>query len=230
MKKKIYLFIGSLILVLLTAAVFATAKYLADRSRFMQDDPSPMYADQDETLTVPDSSAPLITSGSQEELTDDRNVNSERTDIKSLDDFYHTEPAQDRDIRELPEEYSSFDAQQDNCFVIGAMVHNDHLYGEFMEDHKNKTSSFIRVVQNTVEGDAVLYDILYYEKTDKLYLVTDRTRDRFSAEADRKIELREFDNIAEYEYENHLYWVLYRGEVNDENFRSDDVFIITLIN
>lgn len=229
MKKKIYLFIGSLILVLLTAAVFATARYLANRSRFMHDDPSPTYTDQDETPTAPDASAPLIPSGSQEMSANDRNDEFEQTDITSLDDFYHTAPAQDHDIRELPEEYSSFDAQLDNCFVIGAMVHNDHLYGEFMEDQKNKTSSFIRVVQNTVEGDAVLYDILYYEKTDKLYLVTDRTRDRFSAEADRKIELREFDNIAEYGYENHLYWILYRGEVNDDNFRSDDVFIITMI-
>lgn len=110
------------------------------------------------------------------------------------------------------------------------MVYNEDLYVDFMDHHEEKTDSFLRVVQNTVEGDAVLYDILYYEKTDKLYLVTDRIRDRFAAEADRKIELREFDNISEYEYENHLYWILYRGEVNDDNFRSDDVFIITMIN
>lgn len=225
MKRKIYLFIGVLIIVLLTAT-----EYLAKRSRFMQDDPSPTYPGQDEDPTIPDASAPLIAGGSQEMSANDRNDEFEQTDIKSLDDLYHTEPAQNRDIRELPEEYSSTDAQLDNCFVIGAMVHNDHLYGEFMEDHKNKTSSFIRVVQNTVEGDAILYDILYYEKTDKLYLVTDRTRDRFSAEADRKLELREFDNIAEYEFETHLYWILYRGEVNAENFRTDDVFIITTIN
>ena len=230
MKKRIYQFIGSLILVLLTAAVFATAKYLTVRNRNMQNDSSPTYTDQDEISTVPDASAPLIAGGSREASADDRSDDFERTDIKSLDDFYHTVPAQDHDIRELPEEYSSFDAQQDNCFVIGAMVHNEYLYAEFMNDQEEKTSSFIRVVQNTVEGDAVLYDILYYKKTDKLYLVTDRTRDRFSAEADRKIELREFDNIAEYEFENHLYWILYRGEINDDNFRSDNVFIITMIN
>lgn len=225
MKKKNNLLIGIIIIVLLAAAGF-----LANRNRFMQDDPSPMYTDQDEKPTVPDASAPLVASGSQDGSADDRNDNYEQTDIKNLDDFYNTEQAQNHDIRKLPEEYSSFDAQQDNCFVIGAMVHNDHLYGEFMKNHEEKTSSFIRVVQNTVEGDAVLCDILYYEKTDKLYLVTDRTRDRFSAEADRKIELREFDNIAEYEFENHLYWILYHGEVNDDNFRSDDVFIITMIN
>lgn len=230
MKKKIYLFIGSLILVLLTAAVFATAKYLANRDRFMLDDPSPMYADQDETPTVPDSTASLIAGRSQEGSADERSDDFERADIKSLDDFYHTELTQDHDIRELPEEYSPFDARQDNCFVIGAMVHNEYLYAEFMYDQEEKTSSFIRVVQNTVEGDAVLYDILYYEKTDKLYLVTDRTRDRFSAESDRRIELREFDNTAEYEHENHVYWILYQGEVNDETFRSDDVFIITMMN
>lgn len=180
----------------------ATAGYFANHSRFTQEDPSPSYTDQDQMPT----------------------------DIKNLDDFYNTEPAKNHDIRELPGAYSSFDAQQEHCFVIGAMVHNEYLYGEFMEHHEEKTDSFIRVVQNTIEGDAIVYDILYYEKTDKLYLVTDRTRDRFSTEADRKIELKEFDNTSEYEYENHLYWILYRGEVNDDNFRSDDVFIITMIN
>lgn len=191
------LLIGMILIVLST-----TAGYLANRSRFTQEDPSPSYTDQDQ---IP-------------------------TDIKNLDDFYNTEPAQNHDIRELPGAYSSFDAQQDHCFVIGAMVYNEDLYVDIMDHHEEKTDSFLRVVQNTVEGDAVLYDILYYEKTDKLYLVTDRTRDRFAAEADRKIELREFDNTLEYEYENHLYWILYRGEVNDDNFRSDDVFIITMIN
>ena len=72
-------------------------------------------------------------------------------EIKTLDDFYNTELTKEKDIRNLGELYNSFDAQKDNCFVIGAMVHNDYLYYEFMNNFKNDKSSFVRVAQNTVE-------------------------------------------------------------------------------
>ena len=36
-------------------------------------------------------------------------------DINNLDDFYNTELTKNRDIRNLGEEYNSFDAQKDNC-------------------------------------------------------------------------------------------------------------------
>lgn len=115
-------------------------------------------------------------------------------------------------------------------FVIGAMVHNDNLYSEFMENYKNKKTAFIRVAQNTVEGDLILTDILYYEKSDKLYIVTDNTRDKFSAETDRIIELKEFNYTSEYKNNNHLYWVLYNEDITEENFKTDNVFVITTIN
>lgn len=152
------------------------------------------------------------------------------SEIKTIDDFYNKTLTQNKDIRNLSSEYSYFDAQKDNCFVIGAMVHNDYLYGEFMENYKNNKSAFIRVAQNTAEGELILYDILYNEKTNKLYLVTDNTRDKFSAEEDRKIALKEFNNISEYKYKNNLYWVLYNENITEENFNTDNVYIITTIN
>lgn len=153
---------------------------------------------------------------------------AKQENITNLDEFYNLELTKDKDIRNLPKEYTSFDAQKDNCFVIGAMVHNENLYTEFMTDYKNKKTAFIRVAQNTVEGDVVLYDILYYDKTDKLYLVTDSTRDKFSSEP--IIDLGEYKNISEYESNNHIYWVLYNEPITDENFNTDNVFVITTIN
>ena len=150
--------------------------------------------------------------------------------IKTLDDFYNTTLTKNKDIRDLSIGYNSFDAQKDNCFVIGAMLHNDYLYNEFMENCKNNKSAFIRVAQNTTEGDLILYDILYNEKTNKLYLVKDNTRDNFAIDGDRKIELKEFKNIAEYKHQNHLYWVLYNEDITDKNFNTDNVFIIATIN
>ena len=161
----------------------------------------------------------------------DSEFNKENSsNISNLNDFYNTELTKNRDIRNLSKEYTSFDAQKDNCFVIGAMVHNDNLYSEFMENYKNKKTAFIRVAQNTVEGDLILTDILYYEKSDKLYIVTDNTRDKFSAETDRIIELKEFNYTSEYKNNNHLYWVLYNGDITEENFKTDNVFVITTIN
>lgn len=153
---------------------------------------------------------------------------AKQENITNLDEFYNLELTKNKDIRNLPKEYTSFDAQKDNCFVIGAMVHNENLYTEFMTDYKNKKTAFIRVAQNTVEGDVVLYDILYYDKTDKLYLVTDSTRDKFSSEP--IINLGEYKNTSEYESHNHIYWVLYNEPITDENFDTDNVFVITTIN
>lgn len=161
---------------------------------------------------------------------DSQNNEEQKDNISNIDDFYNTELTIDRDIRTLSKEYTSFDAQKDNCFVIGAMVHNDNLYSEFMENYKNKKTAFIRVAQNTVEGDLILLDILYYEKSDKLYIVTDSTRDEFSVEENRTIELKEFNYISEYKKDNHLYWVLYNEEITEENFETDNVFVITTIN
>ncbi len=161
---------------------------------------------------------------------DSENNKEQKDSISNIDDFYNTELTKDRDIRTLSKEYTSFDAQKDDCFVIGAMVHNDNLYSEFMESYKNKKTAFIRVAQNTVEGDLILIDILYYEKSDKLYIVTDNTRDKFSAETDRIIELKEFNYISEYKNNNHLYLVLYNEDITEENFKTDNVFVITTIN
>ena len=158
------------------------------------------------------------------------NNSDENKDINSIDDFYNIDLTKDKDIRDLGKLYNSFDAQKDNCFVIGAMVHNDNLYYDFMQDCKNDKSSYIRVAKNTTEGDLTLYDILYYEETNKLYLVSDYTRDEFSAVEDRTIEMKQFEKITEYTYKNRLYWVLYNGELNDETFKTENVFVITIIN
>ena len=50
------------------------------------------------------------------------------------------------------------------------------------------------------------------------------------AEEDRKVNLKEFEKMTEYKYQNNLYWILYNGEINDEKFKSEDVFVITTIN
>lgn len=159
---------------------------------------------------------------------DNNKAENIKNKISNLDEFYNTEITKNLDIRTLGIDYNIFDAQKDNCFVVGAMVHNDYLYSEFMNDVKNKKTSFIRVAQDTMEGDLILIDILYYDKADEFYLVIDSTRDKYAEE--RKIELKEFMNIGTYHFDNHLYWVLYNDSINDENFNTEEVFKILTIN
>lgn len=159
---------------------------------------------------------------------DSDTVSEPKNKISSLDDFYNNELTKGLDIRELSMEYSSADAQKDGCFVIGAMVHNDHLYDEFMEDYKAKETSFIRVAQNTADGDLVICDVLYYQPSGRLYLVVDNTRDH--AVANPRIQMREFESMAEYECDSGFYWVAYNGELTDETFQSDSVFVLAKIN
>lgn len=156
-------------------------------------------------------------------------INNKNDDIKNIDSFYNTELTKGKDIRKLAKDYSSDDAIKDNCFVVGQTLYNKNIYDEFMQNYKNKITSFIRVGQNTEEGDLVIYDILYYKDTDKVYLVIDRTRDEFSADNDRRIEPREYKYTSEYSFNGHIDWFLHNEEINDENIYSEDSYNIFLV-
>jgi len=170
--------------------------------------------------------------------TDNSNTNIKQnvSSIDDIDDVYNSEIAKEyTDIRKLSEDYTVEQAQQDNCFVIGAMVHNDNLYSEFMTNVNEKKSSFIRVVQTTVEGDLYVIDLLYDTNSNKIHLVKDNTRDEFSAQEDRIIKYKTYEKTGVWNYQNSEYWVAYNGELPDGtnaeyNINSDELFIIATIN
>lgn len=164
-------------------------------------------------------------------IIEENNKDNKENEYNEIDEFY-SDIKEYVDIRDLDELYNSTDAQKDNCFVIGAMVHNDYLYGEFMENYRNKKAAFIRVVQNTIEGDAVIYDVKYIPSVDKIYIITDTTRDKYSNDNDRKIELIIYEKIGEIEDNNHLYWVAYNGNIDmsKEALTTNNTFIIATIN
>lgn len=154
----------------------------------------------------------------------------EITEMTSLDDIYaHVAIGDHPDIRDLPEDYSKDQAKYEDCFVIGAMVCNDDLYYTFMDDYNKGISSFIRVVQNTAEGDAIITDVLYDENTDLVYVVTDHTRDAYASEKDRIIQYNTYEKIGTWKPE-HTYWVAYNGELPAEYKECDDIIVITIIN
>ena len=148
--------------------------------------------------------------------------------ISDIDSFYGNAITKDyEDIRKLDNDYTLEQAQEDNCFVIShTKVYNDYLYENFMNNYNN---SFIRVVQPTVEGDIIIFDILYDSNNNEIILIIDNTRDKYSSSEDRTIMLSKYEKTCEYKY-NNLYWVLYNGNINDELFKTDNVYIVTTIN
>ena len=156
--------------------------------------------------------------------------------IVDINDFYtHSITNEYQDLRTLPKNYTKEQAQKDNCFIIGAMVHNDNLYSEFMDKYNKKENAFIRVVQSTVEGDIFIIDVLYEARNNKIHLVKDNTRDKFSVQEDRTIEYKTFEKTGIWNYQNMQYWVAYNGELPDGtkaeySINSNDLFIIATIN
>lgn len=154
-----------------------------------------------------------------------------KKDKKSdIDIFYSDEIINEyEDLRNLSEDYNIFDAQMDKCFVVGAMLHNDYLYGEFIENYKKGKDSFVRIARNSTSKDLILFDIMYKSDIKEFIVVTDYTRDTSKSKEDRIIKLSKYKNISEYKYKENTYLVLYNGELNDETFNSDNVFkVITL--
>ena len=157
--------------------------------------------------------------------------------ISDINDFYiHSITSKYQDLRTLPENYSKEQAQKDNCFIIGSMLHNDNLYSEFMDKYNKKENAFIRVVQSTVEGDIFIIDVLYEARNNKIHLVKDNTRDGFSAQEDRIIKYKTYEKTGIWNYQNSQYWVTYNGDLPDGTeylinlMNSDDLFIIATIN
>ena len=155
--------------------------------------------------------------------------------IADINDFYNHSLTDDyEDIRSLPKNYSKEQAQKDKCFIIGAMVHNDNLYSEFMDKYNKKENAFIRVVQSTAEGDIYIIDVLYEAINDKIHVVTDNTRDKFSSQEDRTIKYITYEKTGTWNYQNSQYWVVYNGKLPDgtkeeDSINSNELFIITTI-
>lgn len=93
-----------------------------------------------------------------------------------------------------------------------------------------KRDAFVRVVQTTTEGDIIITDVLYDSKNDKIHIVTDNTRDKYSSKEDRTIKYQSYEKISVWFHNSAKYWVAYNGTLPEENINETDnenFFIIT---
>lgn len=132
-----------------------------------------------------------------------------------------------RALSELPQDYSLEQAIDDGCVVITYnKIYGKDKLDKFIESTKinsqERKEDKIRIVQFTVEGDLIIKD-LEYKKEERLdgclemdktgYILTvDNTRDKFSADEDRKITVD--DDIP----------AVFYGIIKEE--KDDDIHIV----
>lgn len=151
--------------------------------------------------------------------------------INNIDDFYKTPLTQYNDIRDLSKDYSISDAKKDNCYTTGSSI-NDKLFLGFTSKYNKKRDAFVRVVQTTTEGDIIITDVLYDSTNDKIQIVTDNTRDKYSSKEDRTIKYQSYEKISVWFHNSTRYWVAYNGTLPEDNINvtdNKDFFIITAL-
>lgn len=122
---------------------------------------------------------------------------------------------QEKNLNDLPKNYNMQDAISDGCFTIANnnVIYNKKVLDNFIDrlnvNKGERQDTRLRIAQFTTEGDMIITDIEYkvseYIESGKTkkkgsYIVTkDNTRDKWSAENDRKIETN--DDIPEEYYD-----------------------------
>lgn len=91
-----------------------------------------------------------------------------------------------KQLEEIPQDYPMNQAIKDGCVVISYnAIYNNGILDSFITntkaDNENRKSDFIRFVQYTIEGDAIITDLEYKAGLGYI-LTTDNTRDAFGAD------------------------------------------------
>ena len=109
-----------------------------------------------------------------------------KIDLESIENIIENNIDEKKQLEEIPQDYPINQAIKDGCVVISNnAIFNKNMLDSFIDnttvDNKDRKSDFIRFVQYTIEGDAIITDLEY--KAEVCYiLTTDNTRDVFGAD------------------------------------------------
>lgn len=121
---------------------------------------------------------------------------TKETNSENLSAFYNDSLTKNYiNIEKLNSDYGVEQAIKDNAVVVTNTIANSNLLNDFTTSINTKKRAFLRLVQTTVEGDLIITDIKY--EIDKVIVITDNTRDKFSSEENRKITFETYKNIEE---------------------------------
>lgn len=153
-----------------------------------------------------------------------------KKNIENIDNFYSLELTNGKDIRNLPQSYLVDDAIKDGVYVDSTKTANIEVYHDFINKYNNGEDAYIRIMITTVEGDPIIYDVLYYNG--KVMAIEDGTRDNYRVAEDRVISYTEYEKIGTVSINSENYLALYNGEIpqnlEDANM-PDDIFVVCKI-
>lgn len=112
------------------------------------------------------------------------------------------------DSTKLPYEYTSEMAVENGDVVnIHGTIINIEMLDEFILKFNNSEEAYIRVVQYTVEGDPIIYWLLYDLKEITLY--KDTTRDEYGA---KHVRTSKFNSISKVENDESIDYRLLKSD------------------
>jgi hypothetical protein len=89
-------------------------------------------------------------------------------------------------LKDLPDKYDSETAMKNGDVTnVHGKIYNNEKLNVFIEKFKKQEPAMVRVTQYTIEGDAIIKDLIYDGKS--IILKDDWTRDKFAAAEDRRI-------------------------------------------
>lgn len=106
--------------------------------------------------------------------------------LESIENIIENNIDEKKQLEEIPQDYPMNQAIKDGCVVMSNnAVFNKGMLDSFIDNtnvnNKDRKSDFIRFVQYTIEGDAIITDLEYKAGLGYI-LTTDNTRDAFGAD------------------------------------------------
>ena len=106
--------------------------------------------------------------------------------LESIENIIENNIDERKQLEEIPQDYPMNQAIKDGCVVMSNnAVFNKSMLDSFIDNtnvnNKDRKSDFIRFVQYTIEGDAIITDLEYKAGLGYI-LTTDNTRDAFGAD------------------------------------------------
>ena len=152
-----------------------------------------------------------------------------KIDLESIENIIENNIDEKKQLEEIPQDYPINQAIKDGCVVISNnAIFNKNMLDSFIDnttvDNKDRKSDFIRFVQYTIEGDAIITDLEYKVEVGYI-LTTDNTRDAFGADtkvitnSDIPAEFYTIDLVEDKDFFDIL--LLLTGEIDYESNKKE---------
>lgn len=126
----------------------------------------------------------------------DKTEDAKEAVIKSTKDFYKYLEDKKMDIEKEIEDFDEKEAKDKDYYVYQKDEEiNRSKLDDFLDKVEDKKTALLKVATPTIEGDFILYHILYDAAGKKVYVVADTTRDKHASKDIRRIELYTLDKI-----------------------------------